>query len=126
VKIHVQNKVTVTKTRFEITVAGAGGKLGAIGIYDALTGKIVTKVAGIDISATGVIETAFAATLWPGEYWVGFSTDDTITVTGATKGGKLMGAANAGTKATTYPLPDALPTGLTAAASVPAIAFAAL
>jgi hypothetical protein len=123
-KFHLATKLVLAKVRVEVTVATAGSKNAGIAIYDAETGLRLGTEVGLDWTGTGVKEAAIALTLHPGAYWVGISTDDTVTIRGASYGGKLLGAGETGTKATTYPPPAALPSSLTAADGIPHVGLA--
>jgi hypothetical protein len=123
-KFHIPHKITVAKVRVEVTVATAGSKVASIGIYDAETGLRVGTEASLDWTGTGVKEAAIAVVLHPGAYWLGISTDDTVTIRGQAYGGKLVGLTEHGTKASTYPVPAALPSSLTAVDGIPQFGLA--
>jgi len=118
-KFHLSHKVTVVKVAVEVTVATAGAKNAGIAIYDGETGLRLGTEVGLDWTGTGVKTADIAVTLNPGTYWLGISTDDTVTIRGASYGGKLTGLLAGGTKATTYPPPAALPSTLTAVDGIP-------
>ena len=122
-KFHLIHKVTLVKVAVEVTTQTAGGKVASIGIYDAETGLRLGTEAALDWTAAGIKTAAIALTLHPGAYWLGISTDDTVTIRGQAYGGKLIGLTEHGTKATTYPVPAALPSTLTAVDGIPQFAL---